>query len=340
MAVGFSTAVGALVTAVAVIYAGLHKIEEGHVGVYWFGGALLSSTTDPGYHVKSPFTTSRQVFVKMQTDKVTNIPCGTSGGVMLYFAKIEVVNRLRREFVYQTIKNYTINYDKTLIYDKIHHEINQFCSTHTLQEVYIDKFDQLDEALVNSLQKGCDASAPGIEIIAVRVTKPQIPASIQSNYEQMEREKTKLLISQQRQLVTLKEAETAAKKEVIEAEKNKRVAEINAQKHLSEKESEAKMAAIEDQVYIDTQKALADAEFYAAEKEAESNRVLFSPEYLENEHVLALDNSQFILGERIPSTLVLGDKTFLPHTSGVATQYADDYSERQKYKSKESSKSP
>ena len=27
------------------------------------------------------------------------------------------------------------------------HEINQFCSSHTLQEVYITKFDQLDEAL-------------------------------------------------------------------------------------------------------------------------------------------------------------------------------------------------
>ena len=27
------------------------------------------------------------------------------------------------------------------------HEINQFCSSHSLQEVYIDKFDQLDESL-------------------------------------------------------------------------------------------------------------------------------------------------------------------------------------------------
>lgn len=28
--------------------AGLHKINEGHVGVYYRGGALLSSITDPG----------------------------------------------------------------------------------------------------------------------------------------------------------------------------------------------------------------------------------------------------------------------------------------------------
>jgi hypothetical protein len=45
--------------------------------------------------------------------------------------------------VYDTILNFGVHYDKTWIYDKIHHEINQFCSGHTLQEVYIDKFDQV-----------------------------------------------------------------------------------------------------------------------------------------------------------------------------------------------------
>jgi len=75
------------------------------------------------------------VQVTLQTDKVTQIPCGTSGGTVITFDKIEVVNRLKREYVHETIKNYTIDYDKTWIYDKIHHEINQFCSAHTLEEV-------------------------------------------------------------------------------------------------------------------------------------------------------------------------------------------------------------
>lgn len=54
-----------------------------------------------------------------------------------------MVNRLRSELVYDTIKEYGVHYDKTWIYDKLHHEINQFCSAHTLQEVYVDKFDQV-----------------------------------------------------------------------------------------------------------------------------------------------------------------------------------------------------
>lgn len=43
---------------------------------------------------------------------------------------------------YEIVKNYSAEYDKTLIYNKVHHELNQFCSSHTLQEVYIDLFGE------------------------------------------------------------------------------------------------------------------------------------------------------------------------------------------------------
>lgn len=42
-------------------------------------------------------------------------------------AQVEVVNRLKKEMVYDTVKNYTVHYDQTWIFDKIHHEINQVC---------------------------------------------------------------------------------------------------------------------------------------------------------------------------------------------------------------------
>lgn len=32
-----------------------------------------------------------------------------------------------QEFVYETVKNFTVKYDKPLIFDKIHHELNQVC---------------------------------------------------------------------------------------------------------------------------------------------------------------------------------------------------------------------
>jgi erlin len=66
------------------------------------------------------------------------------------------------------------------------HEINQFCSKHTLQQVFIDEFDTLDENLVEALTKSTSAWAPGIEIISIRVTKPRIPDQLMRNYEAIE----------------------------------------------------------------------------------------------------------------------------------------------------------
>merc|ERR1719210_301249 len=78
-----------------------------------------------------PFlTTVRNIQTTLQTDEVKNVPCGTSGGVMIYFDRIEVVNILEPSQVSEIVRNYTADYDRTLIYDKVHHELNQFCSMH------------------------------------------------------------------------------------------------------------------------------------------------------------------------------------------------------------------
>ena len=162
--------------------------------------------------------------------------------------------------VHDIVKLYSADYDKPLIFDKVssttrllndlqyqfmscgmcgmisinifhfgtkvHHELNQFCSAHNLQEVYIDLFDQIDENLKKAIQADLQEMAPGLKVHSVRVTKPKIPESIRKNYELMEAEKTKLMISTQRQKVVEKEAETERKKAVIEAEKEASVGKI------------------------------------------------------------------------------------------------------------------
>uniref|UniRef100_A0A7M4E3P5 ER lipid raft associated 2 n=1 Tax=Crocodylus porosus TaxID=8502 RepID=A0A7M4E3P5_CROPO len=230
----------------AAFFSAIHKIEEGHIGVYYRGGALLTSTSGPGFHLMLPFITSyKSVQTTLQTDEVKNVPCGTSGGVMIYFDRIEVVNFLIQNAVYDIVKNYTADYDKALIFNKIHHELNQFCSVHTLQEVYIELFDQIDENLKLALQQDLTSMAPGLIIQAVRVTKPNIPETIRRNYELMESEKTKLLIAAQKQKVVEKEAETERKKALIEAEKIAQVAEITYGQKVMEKETEKRISEIE-----------------------------------------------------------------------------------------------
>merc|ERR1719398_137359 len=253
-----------------------------------------------------PFlTTVRNIQTTLQTDEVKNVPCGTSGGVMIYFDRIEVVNVLQPAAVFDTVKNYTYEYDKPLIFDKVHHELNQFCSGHNLQEVYIELFDQIDENLKAALQRDLTEMAPGLKVLGVRVTKPKIPEAIRKNYELMEAEKTKLMISTQRQKVVEKEAETERKKAVIEAEKEAHVAKIQYERKIMEKESNQKIAEIEDKIHMAREGAKSDAEFYRVQKQAEANKLLLTKEYLELQKYSSLTSNQKVyFGPDIPTMFV------------------------------------
>ncbi|CAM9363392.1 unnamed protein product [Ectocarpus sp. 8 AP-2014] len=298
--------ISAVLIYVFVLRLGLHKVREGHVGVYYRGGALMRAVAEPGFHTQIPLLTSMaEIQVTVQTDAVKDIPCGTSGGVMVDFEKVEVVNRLRKTHVLDTIRNYTVNYDTTWIFDKIHHEINQFCSKHTLHEVYISLFDTLDEHLAAALQLDCDVWAPGIEIISVRVTKPRIPTQIRQNFEKMEAEKTKLLIAMETQRVVEKEAETERKKSTIEAQMLSDVSRINMDKELAEKDVRRRIASIEDEIHLGREKAYADAVYYAHMKEAESNDRLLTDNFLEYSRILSMGNtSKVYFGEKLPGVFV------------------------------------
>ncbi|KAI9111448.1 hypothetical protein K1719_017138 [Acacia pycnantha] len=121
---------------------------------------------------------------RFSNDVVTDIPCDTKGGIKINFEKIQVVNRLHKEYVYETLLKYGVHYNKTWIHDKIHHHINQFCISHSLQQVYIDDF----------------------------VKHRRI-------FEQLEEERIKVLIAVERQKVAEKEAETLKKVAISEAKK-------------------------------------------------------------------------------------------------------------------------
>ncbi|GFT74626.1 hypothetical protein NPIL_545651 [Nephila pilipes] len=306
----------------------LHKIEEGHTGIYYRGGALLKETSTPGFHMMIPFiTTFRSIQITLQTDEVKNVPCGTSGGVMIYFDRIEVVNILTSNSVYDIVRNFTADYDKALIFNKVHHELNQFCSVHNLHEVYIDLFDQIDENLKTALQKDLNNMAPGLFIQAVRVTKPKIPETIRKNYELMEGEKTKLLIAVQRQKVVEKDAETERKKAVIEAQKNAEVAKIQYEQKIMEKESLKKMSLLEDDIVFSRQKTRAEAEAYYKKQLAEGNKLLLTPEYLELKKLEAIShNSKIYFGTDIPTMFMDSSHITSPDKKAVASVDMDDSS--------------
>lgn len=147
--------------------------------------------------------------------------------------------------------------------------------------------------------------APGVEIIAVRVTKPRLPESLLRNYELVEAERTKLLIARETQKVVEAEQETERKKATISAQKVADVSRINMAREIEEKEASQRVAAIEDEMHVSRERAIADAESYKLEAEAEANKARLSPEFLEWQRINALaTSSKVYFGESIPSMYV------------------------------------
>jgi len=237
--------------------------------------------------------------------------------------KVEVVNRLDRAHAFNTIKNYGVHYDKLWIFDKIHHEINQFCSAHSLQEVYIDKFDRLDESLAKALQADCTKYDTGIEVIAIRVTKPRIPEGVERNYQLVEEQKTRLLVATQEQLVATKQAETQRVQAKIHAEREAEVALINARREAQVETINAEKAAnvsrihqsklteeatansqrslIENEAHVKKERALAEATSFKILQEAEANKHLLTPAYLQKLLYESIaSNTKIFFGSNIP----------------------------------------
>uniref|UniRef100_A0A1I8FN75 PHB domain-containing protein n=1 Tax=Macrostomum lignano TaxID=282301 RepID=A0A1I8FN75_9PLAT len=279
-------------------FMGLHMVPEGYVGVYYRAGALLQTVSQPGMHVMFPLITSvRHVQVTLQTDEVKNVPCGTSGGVLIYFERIEVVNILDME--------------------SAHTVLNQFCSVNTLQDVYIKKFDQIDEKPEVGPARGPhqDGSRPLNR--GVRVTKPKIPENAAQELRiHGGRETTQLMIANERQRVEEKLAETERKKAVINAEKAAQISRIEWEMKITQKESEKKISEIEDQAALARSRSHSDAElyrakqatdseFYRLQKEAEGNKLRLTPEFLEYTRLLALfkQYQDIYFGQSIPTML-------------------------------------
>ena len=242
------------------------QVHSGFGGVIFRGGKLQSELLNPGYSIVIPYIDIvEQVSLSFVTERVENVPCGTNGGVNIYFDLIEVVHRLKRNSVIETVANYSTQYAKTWIVDRLHHEMNQFCSTATLQDVYIAKFDRLDENLMIQLRAVLETWAPGVELISIRVTKPTIPERLMAQYSEISNKQGQLLIRQQQRKTILKKVQNEGTFQLKNAIKQFDVAKVNLKQNEDEAEKQVEIEAIADEMYIARGKQISDSLKYRLE---------------------------------------------------------------------------
>lgn len=127
-----------------------------------------------------------------QTDTLTNMTCTSRGGVDIMFSSIALVSRLRREFVFRTVADNGLDFRGTLLVGRVQHVLAQLCSSRSLHDLYAAKFQEVDELLRAGLQAAAAHSAPGFEVLAVRVSQPRIPELITASYVALEEAKVKV----------------------------------------------------------------------------------------------------------------------------------------------------
>lgn len=222
------------------------------------------------------------------------------------FDKIEVVNQLQEKYVLETVRNYTAEYDKIWIYDKIHHEINQYCSTHTLHEVFIEKFDEIDEELIFALKEDISLWARGINIISVRVTKPKIPDEIREKFIEIEQLNSTISSLEHQHNLNIATAEAKVTKLLKDSKQALELREIDLQQELEEKEAELERAIIKQEIYVKKEFGIIHNNYTRILDEIEYKIGLYTNGTGELERARSkarLHNSIIVAGDMIPKHL-------------------------------------
>jgi erlin len=330
---------------VACLYMSVFMVDEGYVGVAYRYRALSNKIYEPGLNFVVPwFTETHQVQVSEQTDFVRNIPCGTSDNAFATFNKIEVVNQLNKSHVYETVKAYTVDYDKPLIFEKIHQEISEFCSENTIYNVSIGKFGELNEYLMDKLQRSLNSSVhtQGVTIKTIRLSKPinsdikseailekhithnkallDIEAERKTSLAKIESERQQAMMkfqSEQAYKLAQIDSEKVLEFAQIEATKEKKLANLAMESQINEKTIEKDLVLkngmltiqlVENEIFTKKQTAEIELVHMKNMNNAKSTKELYTKEFVAVEVARSYgSNHKIYYGNKLPQ---------LPHILG------------------------
>lgn len=283
-------------------------VPEGHVGISYTLGRLDTEIHDPGLFMRlpPPIVHASKVQITPQTDIIKDVKCGAGDGTLLIFPVIEIGNYLKRDYVYRTVKRFGENYDNYLVKDKVRAQINVICSRLSSQEIYIDNFDTLDDQLLHYLQEeNTKEPDSGVVIQFVRMSKPVLPAQLQSNYDKIANEKTAKKIAEEANKRLAQEHTNQLMIVLAEVERKRAISEKENQILLEKKTAEEHEMTINNRIVLERARTEGESEYLRLSKMAEGNLLLHTPAYLALEHGKSiLNNAKHYFGQ-IPQTIFM-----------------------------------
>jgi len=287
-----------------------HKIREGTIGIYYRGGALQEKFSLPGIQFTVPFITDiERIKIRPRTDTLPPMKTITKDGIQNTFNNVQVISDVQPEKVVALVKKYGMEFHETLVFDRIKEEIRIFCASHTIHEVYntmfLDIVKHVEEETKKTISK---LGEGGITIHHLTIPKPDIPPDIAKNYKDVKVQWTKQLVATQQQKTEKIKKETESLKAVADAERSKKVQEIDITKQILRKKGDKEISSLNNLILKEQEENKANVTKYAKEQLAAANSKLFDNQgYVQLEMAKALSQNTkfFFSGEGSPLGSVL-----------------------------------
>lgn len=294
------------------------SVPTGNVMVTYHMRVLQNETSGAGLNFFNAITSTYQIVdTTSQKDRIPMIKCVSKDKQEVTFPGIEVWNQLPESQVYKVLKTFEkkynnppVPYDTALIFEPVTNFIKETCSEYTGEQLRTDQYKHINEWVKNYLQDfqknrpELNGDDTGLIILKVFVDIPRLSKQVEANHEEIAIQKTRRQAEEARQEAEMKEKETKNKIEILEAEKVRDVASVENDQRVRKEETEARVAKVRADSEADQKRIQADANSYAAHKEATDNQVLLTKEYLTLKQLETFGSNKVIYyGDKIPSYL-------------------------------------
>ncbi len=306
----------ALITLINLSQGFIHTVDEGNVGITYqgiLGGKLMKQISYPGTHHYIPiYQTMRDVNIRIQVDKFSEILCTAEEGSKMYFT-IHVNNQLKEDYVYDIIKRFGEIYDTILIQQPLVQKMTTWCTGKTFDQVFKADFTSLEPIFLQHLREYQQKYNTSLDINSITIFKPKIDDEIQKSFDTATIEKSKLKAVKETRLRLLAEEQTKKETEIAKEETITQIKLLQNERLLKSAEKNKEIKSVEASAEADKIVTISEAHKLAKIKEGEgialfneavtkSENVRFTPAFLQKhwqEHVLG--NATLIYGDKIPT---------------------------------------
>lgn len=168
----------------------IHRVEHGHVAVYYRGGYLLNEVRGPGFHVRVPLLTKPVLLpTKAKTEIINHVECTSSDGIRIVFDKVQVMYSFTYSEILDNLRNIAgTNPIESLIRLPTRRALQKFCEPRDIHSLYIEDIVKLPSFVKHKIMTSntIEGTSKSIVTISSIFANPTAPPTTHQESKQDE----------------------------------------------------------------------------------------------------------------------------------------------------------